>query len=356
MSARSHILPVFIPHLGCPHHCVFCNQNAITAADEARALDALEEAARTCEALPENTELAFYGGSFTALPAKVQLRFLEAAQKLMQGGRVTSIRLSTRPDAIDDEILARLRLYGVRTIELGAQSMRDEVLRLSGRGHTADDVRHAAGMIRAAGFQLVLQMMTGLPGDDDEGAIETARRLIALQPDAVRVYPTVIVRGTGLERLWRAGAYSEHTVEDAVRVCAKLLPLFEAAAIPVIRLGLNPTEELSAGAALAGAYHPALGELARSRILRNQAEERIEALLGEKTGQTHRAGESAPDRNAPLWTIELRVPPKLLSQMIGQKAGNRTWLQQRFPACGLVIRPDPACDDLQVSLADPKEM
>ena len=356
MSARSHILPVFIPHLGCPHACVFCNQNAITAADEARALETLEAAAAHSGDLPEDTELAFYGGSFTALPAKAQLRFLEAAQKVMRGGRVTSIRLSTRPDAIDAEILSRLKQYGVKTVELGAQSMRDEVLRLSGRGHTAEDVRRASRMIRSAGFSLVLQMMTGLPGDDDEGALETARELIALQPGAVRVYPAVVVRGTELERLWRAGEYREHSVEDAVRVCARLLPLFEAAGIPVIRLGLNPTDELSGGAALAGAYHPALGELVRSRILRNRAEALIEEELqdcltaapaGEKTTLVP-GGTSTASGARTRPAIVLRVPPNRLSQMIGQKGCNRAWLQARFPSCELMIRPDPACRELQI--------
>ena len=148
-------------------------------------------------------------------------------------------------------MLARLRRYGVETVELGAQSMDDEVLRLAGRGHTAEDVVNAAGAVRAAGFHLILQMMTGLPGDSAEKDVETAKKLIALHPDGVRIYPTVIVRDTALYELWRAGRYREHTIEDAVAVCAQLVPLFEEAGVEIIRLGLNPTEELSAGAAVA---------------------------------------------------------------------------------------------------------
>ena len=336
MGAKRSILPVFIPHVGCPYACVFCNQHAITgkAADEAdAALDELLCEAGTAPDCREdekygsrlNRELAFYGGSFTALPPGQQLRWLEKAKKALDAGLVSSIRLSTRPDAIDEDILSRLRLFGVETIELGAQSMRDEVLCRSGRGHTAEDVRKASRLIRNAGFSLVLQMMTGLPGDDDEGALETARELISLRPDAVRIYPAVIVRGTELERLWRTGVYREHTVEDAVRICSCLLPLFEAAGIPVIRLGLNPTDLLSSGEALAGAYHPALGELVRSRVLRNRMEEQLS---------------SADCRGR---DVEILVPPALLSQAVGQKKCNVCWLADRFFLSSLRIH---ACQDL----------
>ncbi len=322
MSAAKRILPVFIPHLGCPHACVFCNQREITGA---AAELALRELNRICLLPPEEEEreLAFYGGSFTAIPDEQQLRYLEAAKKAVDAGVVSSIRLSTRPDAITPEILSRLKAYGVRTVELGAQSMRDSVLQASGRGHTAADVRNASRLLRNAGFALVLQMMTGLPGDGDDGAVDTARQIIALRPDAVRIYPTVVVRGTALEQLWRRGEYREHTVEDAVRVCARLLPLFEAAEIPVIRLGLNPTDELSGGAALAGAYHPALGELVRSRVLRNRAEELLAAMDCENKA------------------VVISVPPEMLSQMIGQKRCNVQWLTEHFSLQRLEIRPDP---------------
>ena len=332
MSARNRIYPVFIPHLGCPHACVFCNQHEITGA-------AAEEALRKLNSLTENPpqgaayELAFYGGSFTALSVEQQLRYLEAAGRARDCGAVSSIRLSTRPDAITPEILERLKQYGVGTVELGAQSMQDRVLRASGRGHSAEDVRRASAMIREAGLSLVLQMMTGLPGDDDNGAVDTAVQLVALQPDAVRIYPTVIVRGTELERLWRRGMYQEHTVEDAVRVCARLLPLFQAAGIPVIRLGLNPTDELSGGAALAGAYHPALGELVRSRVLRNRAERQLAEMNCE--------GEA----------VTIRVPEKKLSQMLGQKRCNVIWLKERFHPAVLEVCPDPEITDLVIEKA-----
>ena len=345
MSARRDILPIFIPHLGCPHACVFCNQNAITDRDAQNALRALDDLLQSpapadgcpgaqCETRParekdgsrQGRELAFYGGSFTAIPAQQQLVYLEKAKQALDAGLVSSLRLSTRPDAVDAETLDRLRRYGVTTVELGAQSMRDDVLRLSGRGHTAEDVRLAARQIRDGGFSLGLQMMTGLPGDDDEGALETARELILLRPDFVRIYPTVVVRGTALERLWREGSYREHTVEDAVRVCSRLLPLFREAGIPVIRLGLNPTDRLSSGDALAGAYHPALGELVYSRVWRNRMEELLSSL-------------DCAGRD-----VEILVPPPHLSQAVGQKKCNLLWLTDRFRISSLRILPTPPTD------------
>ena len=267
MSARASIIPVFIPHWGCPHACVFCNQRRISGVKhpaDAETVRAEVERARTVLPKGERAELAFYGGSFTAIPAEQQEALLSAAKAYLDEGVLSSIRLSTRPDAIDADVLTRLHRYGVETIELGAQSLCDEVLQCAHRGHTAADVENASRLIRTSGFQLILQMMTGLPGDSPERSIRTAEKIIPLKPDGVRIYPTVIVRDTELYDRWRAGEYREHTVEDAVALCARLLPLFEKAGIPVIRLGLNPTEELSGGAAVAGAYHPALGELVRT--------------------------------------------------------------------------------------------
>ena len=322
MSARADIVPVFVPHWGCPHACVFCDQRRITGSREPASARTVEQAMQQAAALPPGAkrQLAFYGGSFTAVPTEEQEELLAAAQRYIERGALSSLRLSTRPDAIDAETLERLRRYSVETVELGAQSMDERVLSLAGRGHTAADVERAARLVKAAGFELVLQMMTGLPGATDESDIETARRLIALQPDAVRIYPTVIVEGTELCRLWRAGEYREHTVEDAVRVCARILPLFERAGIPVIRLGLNPSEELSCGAAVGGAYHPALGELVRSRIFRDRAE----ALL---------AGTEPGSR------VIIGVNERELSRMIGQHRANLEWLRERFSLSSLSVRP-----------------
>ncbi len=324
MSARESIIPVFVPHWGCPNDCVFCNQRRITGQREPATAQTVTDAMKQAAALPPGAkrQLAFYGGSFTTIPEEQQEALLTAAKSYLDAGELTSIRLSTRPDAIDGAVLRRLKHYGVQTIELGAQSMDERVLALAGRGHTAADVEKASWAIKAAGFQLILQMMTGLPGDSDEGAIETARRLIALEPDGVRIYPTVIIRDTALCDLWRAGLYREHSVEDAVRVCAKILPLFEAAGIPVIRLGLNPTEELSGGDAVGGAYHPALGELVKSRLYRNKAE----TLLAD---------------SEPGMRVTLGVNSRELSQMIGQHKENLRWLREAYGLRELKIVPAP---------------
>lgn len=274
MTARNSIIPVFVPHLGCPNDCVFCNQRRISGHIEPATAQTIKNAIEQAAALtPQGTkrQLAFYGGSFTAIPDRSQTELLEAAAPFLENGTISSIRLSTRPDAIDGAILKRLKKYGVTVIELGAQSMCDRVLELAGRGHDSAAVESASRQIKAEGFDLILQMMTGLPGDTDETSIETARRIIALKPDGVRIYPAVIVRDTVLCDMWRAGKYTEHTVEDAVRVCAKLVPMFRQAEIPIIRMGLNPTEDLSGGDALGGAYHPALGELILSRIMLEKA-------------------------------------------------------------------------------------
>lgn len=276
MTARNSIIPVFVPHLGCPNDCVFCNQRRISGHIEPATAQTVKNAIEEAAALtPSGTkrQLAFYGGSFTAIPEAQQFELFKAAQPYLAEGVISSVRLSTRPDAIDAAVLKRLKKYGVAVVELGAQSMCDRVLELSGRGHDSAAVENASKLIKAAGLDLILQMMTGLPGDTDESCIESAKKIIALEPDGVRIYPTVIVRDTVLCDMWRTGTYREHTVEDAVRICAKIVPLFNEAGIPIIRMGLNPTEELSGGDALGGAYHPALGELVFSRIMLQKARE-----------------------------------------------------------------------------------
>ena len=322
MTARNSIIPVFVPHLGCPNDCVFCNQRRISGHIEPATAQTVKNAIEEAAALtPKGTkrQLAFYGGSFTAIPEARQIELFEAAQPYLNDGTISSIRLSTRPDAIDAAVLKRLEKYGVEVVELGAQSMCDRVLSLSGRGHDSAAVEDASRLIKAAGFRLILQMMTGLPGDTDESCIETAKKIIALEPDGVRIYPTVIVRDTVLCDMWRAGTYKEHTVEDAVRVCAKIVPLFEAAGIPIIRMGLNPTEELSGGDALGGAYHPALGELVHSRIMLQRA-------------RTLLAG-TEPDSR-----VMLEVNRSDVSKMVGQHRCNVKALTQEFSLRELKIR------------------
>lgn len=310
MTPRRRILPIFVPHAGCPNDCVFCNQKRISGSLLPASAETVRAAVSELEPA-SGYELAFYGGSFTAIPETEQEVLLAAVIPARKSGAVSTIRVSTRPDAVTEEKLARLRFYGVETVELGAQSMCDEVLLRSGRGHTSEDTVKAAKLVKDTGFMLILQMMTGLPSSDDALDIQTARAIAALRPDGVRIYPTVIIQNTPLEELWRAGKYQEHTVEDAVRVCARILPIFDDAGIPVIRLGLNPSDELSGGAAVAGAYHPALGELVRSRLWRNKAEAILSGAL-------------------PGADVVLGVSQNRVSVMTGQHRANLSYLQERF--------------------------
>lgn len=342
MTPRRRVFPLFIPHAGCGHGCVYCAQRSVTGQAAPVGPEAVSAA---LEALAFDVdELAFYGGSFTALPFGTQRALLDAAAPFLAAGKIKEIRVSTRPDAIDGGVLTLLERRGVGTIELGAQSMDDGVLSRCRRGHTAADTLRAVAQVREHGnFGLVLQMMTGLPGSTDEIDCATAEALAALEPDGVRIYPAVILRETPLYELWRRGGYREHTVEDAVRVCAKILPIFEAAGIPVIRLGLNPTEELSNGGTVAGgAYHPALGELVKSRILLERARA---LLLASGPGEVE--------------SVVLGVNEREVSQMTGQHRRNLAALESEFhlrsvrvaaagvPPGGLVLNPGAVVNVLE---------
>ena len=314
MTPRRRIIPVFVPHLGCPHMCVFCNQRRISGEQSPAGAGDVERAVTAgLERLGDNetATLAFYGGSFTAIPAREQEELLGAALPFLRSGRIGDIRLSTRPDAIDEETLDRLERYAVRTVELGVQSMDEEVLRLSERGHSARDAQIAAAMVKDRGFELILQMMTGLPGDTLEKSVATAGKFIKMRPDGVRIYPTVIIRDTPLYDMWLSGAYRQHTVEEAVEWGAILTDMFDEAHIAVVRFGLNPTDDLSAGDAVAGAYHPALGEL----VLARRFLKRERRLL------------NGDDRGA---DVVFAVKKGRVSAATGQKRGNVEALKNEF--------------------------
>ena len=257
-------ISLFIPHNGCPHRCAFCNQRTISGAVSQPTADDVRRAVNTALSSPNfdgaEAEIAFFGGSFTAIDREYMIQLLEAAHEFIVSGQVAGIRVSTRPDAIDDDILKILKQYGVTSIELGAQSMRDEVLLLNKRGHTAQDVIDASRLIKACGFSLGLQMMTGLYGDDNVGARYTARQIAALRPDTVRIYPTVVLKGTELAGKMRSGEYLPQGYEDAAKLCAQLLRFFEQKRINVIKLGLHASDGVD-GEMVGGAYHPAFREL-----------------------------------------------------------------------------------------------
>lgn len=314
------ILPVFVPHEGCPCRCVFCNQNAIAGqAERMTAERAGKILLEGLSRLPEGSrpQAAFYGGSFTAIAETQQEELLAVTDALIAQGKLSDVRISTRPDAITPEILARLRRHRVTVVELGAQSMNETVLRLSGRGHTAQDTRRAAKLVKEAGLSLILQTMAGLPGDTRGTVRETAQKVAELHPDGVRIYPVVVLPGTELYKQYRNGAYHALEPDEAAEWCADMLEVFMREGIPVLRVGLNPSEDLHAQA-VAGAYHPAMGELAYNALWYRRLRARLDA------------GTDGI----------LYVPARELSRAIGQKRRNLLRLREEFPGRNIQIKAE----------------
>jgi len=336
MEKKSAILPFFVPHLGCPNACVFCNQHSITGQKTAITGETvLREAREYLSQLQKTTQpqLAYYGGSFTAIERSLQRELLDAAQILFEGGLISGIRISTRPDAISWEILNFLLQYPVAVIELGAQSMSDEVLLQSKRGHRAQDTKRAARLIKKRGISCILQMMAGLPGDSKTETLHTARRLAALKPDGVRIYPAAVLRHTELFSLWQAGLYEPLTLEQAVDVTADCLALFVKRSIPVIRMGLNPSDELAAEVA-AGVYHESFGELVYTRCYKRAAE----ALL--------RKEKDTAD-------VTLYVPKRHTSKVVGHRGSGKIALQETFSIKRLRILEDASLKPLTLRIGRP---
>ena len=306
MSSKHSNISIFVPHIGCPHQCSFCNQFSITGSVKAPVPsdvdEAVNEAVKSSNYNPKNTELAFFGGSFTAIDLNYQLSLLEAGYKYIKSGIISGIRISTRPDAIDDEILMRLTKYGVTAIELGAQSMCDSVLFANNRGHSAADVVGASLLIKSYGFSLGLQMMTGLYKDTPENDIYTAEKIIELKPDTVRIYPTIVLKNTKLAGYIKSGEFLTPTLEDTVELVSKLLMMFKEADINVIRTGLHTVDET---AYVSGPWHPAFKELCDSRIIRNKILE------------------------YPEGDYILYVCPSDISKAIGQKRENIIFLKEK---------------------------
>ncbi|MBR3300201.1 MAG: radical SAM protein, partial [Clostridia bacterium] len=272
MSSTHSNISIFVPHIGCPNMCSFCNQRYITGKNSAPTAENVEEAVLTAIASknydPETTEIAFFGGSFTAINHNYMITLLNSAFKFVHKGMVAGIRISTRPDAIDRGILTILKSYGVTAIEIGAQSMNDKVLKKNNRGHTAKDVQNASKLIKEMGFSLGIQMMTGLYGDNDDQAIRTAKEIAKLKPDTVRIYPTIVLKDTDLAALYADGFYKPQTLESAVDLATNLLKIFNDENIKVIRLGLHSIEPNSY---IAGPWHPAFSELCLSNLYFDKA-------------------------------------------------------------------------------------
>ncbi len=294
---------LFVPHKGCPHQCSFCNQKSISGKIGELTADEIRKSVEIALENPKlkNAEIAFFGGSFTAIERDYMISLLKTASEYIDGDKFKGIRVSTRPDAISDEICEILKHYGVTAVELGAQSMDDEVLRLNNRGHNSKDVKNAVKILKSHSFETGLQMMTGLYGSTKSESIETAKKIIDLSPDTVRVYPTVVLENTYLQQLYNEGKYIPQTVEEAVDICAEILPMFYENSIRVIRVGLHSGGDVENGF-VAGAYHPAFKEKCDSKIYYKKILEKLE--------------------NGDFKCPVVYVPKGATSQAVGQKKEN----------------------------------
>ena len=272
---KQYIIPIFVPHLGCPNDCIFCNQKSISGQKsnmtKEKAKEIIENYLKSIDKENAQIEIAFFGGSFTAIEVKRQEELLEVASEFVKNGEVESIRISTRPDAIDKETLKRLKRYKVKTIELGVQTSNDYILKRINRGHTFEDVKKSSRLIRWYGFRLGVQMMVGLPESTTIDEINTAKELIKLKPKMVRIYPVLVIKNTPLEKELKEEKYKPLTVVQAVEVCKEIVRLFHDKNIDIIRIGLQPTEEISApgtdkSEVVAGPYHPAFRQLVESAM------------------------------------------------------------------------------------------
>jgi len=334
---RPFIVPVFLPHAGCPHRCVFCDQAAITGQKASlTAADLRDHVFRYLQYRGENrghAQIAFYGGNFLGLERELLAQMLQAASACVGQGLIQGIRFSTRPDTITEETLDLLKDYPVTTVEVGVQSMNDRVLENARRGHTAEQSTAALSLLKQAGYKTGAQLMTGLPGDDGRASIETAETVAALKPDSARIYPTLVIAGSPLARQYRQGAYAPQSLDAAVAMAKSMCLALENRGVTVIRMGLQPSDELADSATLlAGPYHPAFGHLVRSEILFD----RVSSLIA------HRHISPGAD-------LTLAVHPSQTSTLRGQKNTNLNRLKQAFGLQSIQILEDPTLAKDQIT-------
>ena len=318
---KQYIIPIFVPHLGCPNDCIFCNQKTISGQTK---MITKEDVKNTIESHLENIknegvkkEIAFFGGSFTGIEIEKQKELLEEAYKYIENKKVQSIRISTRPDYIDKKILKILKKYKVKTIELGVQSANDYILEKAGRGHTFEDVKKASKLIRRYRFNLGHQIMVGLPESTNLDEINTAKQLIKLKPKMVRIYPVLVIKGTKLEKEYNKGTYKPLTIVQAVETSKELVKLFKQKNIDVIRIGLQPTETISSpdeekSEIVAGPFHPAFRQLVESSLWYDVIVEKIKRL------------------NVKVEEAEVLVNPEDVNNVIGQHKDNIKKLKEIY--------------------------
>ena len=327
---KEYIIPIFVPHLGCPNDCTFCNQKSISGEQKMITTDDIKN---TIDFFLENVkdkdaykEVAFFGGSFTGIDVETQEEFLKTVYEYIKNKKIDSIRVSTRPDYINKNILKLLKKYKVKTIELGVQSSNDYILQKIARGHTFEDVKKASKMIRMRGFKLGHQMMVGLPDSTKIDDINTAKALIKLKPKIVRIYPVLVVKGTQLEKDYKNGDYEPITLVQAVETCKELVAMFNKKNIDVIRIGLQTTDEISDPSSeksevVAGPYHPAFRQLVESGLWYDSIVSEIKKL------------------NVKVKEVQVTVNPIDVNNVIGHKKENAIKLKELYDV-DLILEQD----------------
>lgn len=315
MKLKHYTIPIFIPELACPFQCVFCDQKKISGHSSIPSANEVKKIIETYlkSFIHKNAvvNIGFFGGNFTGISMNEQEEYLKTASVYLRNGDIHGIRLSTRPDYINEEVINLLANYSVSTVELGAQSFHDDVLLKSGRGHKAADISNAAVLIKKANIKLGLQMMIGLPGDSAEHSLYTASKIIEHGADNTRIYPTLIIKGTALERLYKAGKYSPLSLNEAVKQTKSVYLLFEKSNVNVIRVGLHPSEELLSGEELiAGPFHISFKELVLSSIWKDQLNNSVD----EKSGKS----------------ITVKTSNEEINYAVGYQSSNKLMLKERF--------------------------
>lgn len=327
---KEYVIPIFVPNLGCPNDCTFCNQKKISGqqtnvtADDVK--DTIEYYLKNFKDNNKYVEVAFFGGSFTGIDIDIQKELLESANEYIKNGEVKSIRISTRPDYISKEILKMLKKYNVKTIELGVQSSNDYILEKSKRNHTFNDVIKASKLIRHYGFNLGHQMMIGMPESTLVDEINTARDLIKLKPKMVRIYPVLVIKGTELEREYKSGEYKPLTVEQAVQRSKEVTYMFRKKKINVIRIGLQNTEEITdpsqdKSEVVAGPFHPAFRQLVESAMWYDSIAEKIKSA------------------NTKVKTVEIKINQEDVNNVVGHKKENIYKIKEMYDV-DIVVKQD----------------
>ncbi len=319
MSKQNYIIPIFIPHKGCPHNCIFCNQKRITGQINELTTDEVDKQIDkylgTIKKSNVNKEIAFFGGSFTAIPKKEQNRYLSIANKYLTNGDINAIRLSTRPDYIDDEVLKNLKDFGVSIVELGVQSMDEEVLNISQRGHSIEDTINAMEALKKENFTIGAQLMVGLPKDNKNKCLNTVEKVVKLKPQFVRIYPALVVKDTYMEYLYESGEYRPLDLFEAVDISKEMMIRLESNHIEVIRVGLQPTDEMQIGRnVIAGPYHPSFRQLVETEIYKDM----IDSILYFAKMKSYSV-------------VTVISSADNYSNVVGQRKSNIKYFYERFP-------------------------